>query len=209
MRRPVPLLLALCCFATVRAQEDKPAFRVLFNFDFRNTFVNGDGVRFYGFRLGAQRGNDVLAVGFYGLGDPYVQKDQAIPGAGLRELQTDFDYAALSFERLIVNNAHWQVGFPVSVGLGTYRRSYLSNERKLVPLSVNEIVPLEISAHADRALFWWAFVGAGAGYRHVLAADREATIALSDWTYYLKVGIRLGAIAKRAVKGKSQDHGDQ
>ncbi len=186
----------------------KVAFRVVFNFDFRSTYGNTDPVRFYGFRLGAQRGNDLLGIGFYGMGDRYIQEDVVLPGIGTRELHTDFDYTALTYERIFITTKRWQVGIPVSIGLGNYRKSYINDERKLVPYSTNELVPLEASLHADYNVFWWVFIGVGGGYRHVLAADMDATKTLSDWTYYVKAGVRLGEVVKR-VRTRMKKNGTQ
>lgn len=68
------LLLAALVPVTCLAQDStrtkvKAAFRPLFQFDSRYTFINGRSVQFFGMRLGAQKGNDILAIGFYGIGD--------------------------------------------------------------------------------------------------------------------------------------------
>lgn len=205
------LLLLLLSEAPAHARQHpegrvKPAFRVPFHFDFRNTYVNGDRVRFYGLRLGAQRGRDLLCIGFYGLGDPYVQRAVPIEGVGARDLHTNFDYAAMTYERLLIDSKRWQVGIPVSIGLGAYRRSYLQDDR-LVPLSVNELVPLEATMHADYNLLRWLYFGMGGGYRHVLAADKAATVTLSDWTWYAKVGLRLGVLVKGIFNARNDGNG--
>lgn len=214
--RQVCVLFACLLFELGFAQADtvlappKAAYRVLFNFDFRRTYVNADPVRFYGFRLAAQRDNDVIGLGFYGLGDPYIQTEQQVPGIGERELRTEFDFTAFSYERLLVNTARWQIGIPLSVGLGNYRRSYVEPDGRQVALSTNELVPLEASLHIDYNILWWVFIGVGGGYRHVLAADPAATRTLSDWTYYLKAGLRLGEVVKRVRRnGKRNDHGTE
>lgn len=181
-------------------RQRKAAFRVLFNFDARRTFVNAEPVRFYGFRLGAQRGRDIVSVGFYGLGDAYRRTDVELEGLGTRDLNTNFDYAGVGYERLLVDGRRWQIGLPVSVGLGNYRTSYRDSAEVFRTWSVNELVPVEASVHVDYSVFWWAFIGVGGGYRHVLAAERDVTVSLSDWTYYFKVGLRFGEIVKRARK---------
>lgn len=203
----VLVILQLATASGARAQQHDPvkakaAFRVTFNFDYRNTNVNAERVRFYGLRIGAQRGKDLLSIGFYGLGDDYVQPAVPVEGVGIREHHTDFDFVALSYERLLIDSRRWQVGVPVSVGLGNYRRSYLNEDQRLVPYAVNELVPIEATLHADYSIFRWLFIGAGAGYRHVLAADRSATVMLSDWTWYGKVGLRLGVLMKGIFKRK-------
>lgn len=192
---------------SVVAAERKAAFKVLFNFDFRRTQVNSEAVRFYGLRLGAQRGKDIIALGFYGLGDPFVEPMVDLGELGTREVVTDFDYTGLSYERLLVDMKRWQIGVPLSLGLGNYRRSYRADDGALIAYSTNELVPIELSLHTDYNVFWWLFIGVGGGYRYVLAADREATVALSDWTYYVKAGIRFGEIVKRATRELKKDHG--
>lgn len=216
MKRAIGII-AMLAASSLPAQDPataevkpKAAFRVLFNFDFRRTYVNADPVRFYGFRLAAQRENDVIGIGFYGLGDPYVQDDVALPSLGQRTVRTDFDFTAFTYERLLVNSKRWQIGAPVSVGLGNYRRGYVADDGMLVPMSTNELVPIEASLHVDYNILWWVFIGVGGGYRHVLAADPAATRTLSDWTYYLKAGLRLGEVVKRVRgNGKSSKDGTQ
>jgi hypothetical protein len=180
--------------------QRRAAFRVLFNFDFRRTFVNTEPVRFYGFRWGAQRGKDIVFAGFYGLGDPYLRTAVDLGDLGVRDLLTEFDYAGIGYERLLVDVKRWQIGIPVSIGLGNYRTSYREKDDVFRAYRANELVPLEATLHVDYNFFWWAFIGVGAGYRHVLAAERDVTISLSDWTYYTKVGLRVGEMLKRARK---------
>lgn len=207
MRCLLVLLLWAGAACLGRAQTTQPlpaapkaGFRVLFNFDFRRTYVNSEPVRFYGFRLGAQRNKDIIAIGFYGLGDPYVQPEVDLGGLGYRELTTRFDFTSLTYERLLLDSKRWVIGVPVSVGLGNYRTSYRDSTDALVPYSTNELVPMEISLHVDYNVFWWFFIGVGGGYRHVLAADHSTTVVLSDRTYYFKAGLRLGEMLKRARK---------
>lgn len=185
-----------------KAAKVKAAYRVIFNFDFRNTFVDAERVRFYGLRIGAQRGRDLLAVGFYGLGDAYVQRQVLVEGVGIRDHLIDFDYVALSYERLLVNSRSWDIGIPLSIGLGTYRRAYINEENRTVPYAVNELVPLEATLQIDLKIFKWLYIGTGMGYRHVLAADPAASRILSDWTWYGKVGLRLGVLARGIINGK-------
>ncbi len=215
MRRwTIALLSVLTMSMAVQARSDvdapedtvgTKAYRILFNFDFRRTFVNAEPVRFYGFRIGAQRGMDIVALGFYGLGDPYLRKDVELEGLGPRDLNTNFDYVCLTYERLLRDVRRWQVGVPLSIGLGNYNTSYMDSAGVFRAWSTNELVPLEASLHVDYNVTWWAFIGVGGGYRHVLAADRDITISLSDWTYYFKVGLRFGEIVKRARKEIRRD----
>jgi hypothetical protein len=159
--------------------------------------VNNASVRFNGIRLGAQRGRDIIALGFYGLGDPYIQPAVDLGDLGVRQFYTRFNYAGLTYERLLIDVKRWQVGVPLSVGLGNYKTSYLDSTGAEIAYGVNELVPIEATLHADYNLFWFVFIGVGGGYRYVLAADPEATATLSDWTWYAKVGLRFGEVVKR------------
>ncbi|MEO8588308.1 MAG: hypothetical protein ABI432_02980 [Flavobacteriales bacterium] len=200
-----PSMLAQDTIRTIT--ERKAGFRVLFNFDFRRTFVNTESVRFYGFRLGAQRDKDIIALGFYGLGDPYVQPSVDLGELGAREVVTHFDFATLTYERILLDSKRWQIGVPLSIGLGNYRKSYREPDGSLIAYSTNELVPIELSLHTDYNLFWWLFIGVGGGYRYVLAADHQTTIVLSDWTYYFKAGIRVGEMIKRVKREFKKEHG--
>lgn len=203
------ILLCVSCL-TVRAQQDstkaKAAFKVVLNFDARRTWVNDASVRFNGVRLGVQRRRDMIAVGFYGLGDPYIQPAVDLGELGEREFYTRFSYAALTYERLLIDTKRWQAGIPIAFGLGNYRTSYRDTTNgKEIAYGVNELVPIEATLHADYNVFWFVFVGAGAGYRYVLAADPAATQKLSDFTYYFKVGLRFGEVVKRVRKRLRDD----
>jgi hypothetical protein len=123
------------------------------------------------------------------------------------DVVTDFDFAGISYERLLIDTKRWQVGVPVGIALGNLRRGYRNANNDLVPYSVNELVPIEVSLHTDYNIFYWLFAGVGGGYRYVLAADRDATITLSDWNYYFKVGLRVGELIKRARKEMHKENG--
>lgn len=207
-------LLFTCLFITSLpqgiAQTDtskvKAAFKVVLNFDARRTWVNDASVRFIGIRLGAQRGRDLIALGYYGLGDPYVQPSVDLGELGRQQFYTRFSYTALTYERLLIDTKRWQAGIPVSFGLGNYRTSYRDTTNGTeIAYGVNELVPIEAYLHADYNVFWFFFVGAGAGYRYVLAADPAATRKLSDYTYYFKVGLRFGEMVKRVRKRLRDD----
>lgn len=210
MMRSLLLLLVLGSAMPGHGQRDsaevRAAFKVVLNFDARRTWVNDASVRFNGLRLGAQRGRDLVALGLYGLGDPYIQPSVDLGALGHRELYTRFSYAGLTYERLLIDTKRWQVGIPLCLGLGNYRTSYRDTlSGKEIAYGVNELVPIEATLHADYNVVWFIFIGAGAGYRYVFAADPAATRKLSDYTYYFKVGLRFGEVVKR-VRKNMRDH---
>lgn len=203
LRTTLVLLLAFCCGSEAQADSTKvqAAFKVVLNFDARRTWVNDASVRFNGVRLGVQRGRDLIALGLYGLGDPYIQPSVDLGELGKQEFYTRFSFAALTYERLLIDTKRWQAGIPMAFGLGNYRTSYRdTTSGKEIAYGVNELVPIEATLHCDYNVFWFVFIGAGAGYRYVLADDPAATRILSDYTYYFKVGLRFGEVVKRVRK---------
>lgn len=204
------LLVPSAWAGTDTLQQNKvPAYKVLLNLDARRTFVDAVPVRFYGLRIGVQRRRDVLTVGFYGLGDPFDRVAVQLSDLGVRDVRTQFDLVAFGYERIILDSKRWEIGVPVTVGLGNYRTSYRDTIGVNVwrPYSSNELVPLEAGLQVDYKLFWWAFVGVGGGYRYVLAQDPVVTTALSDFNYYVKFGLRFGEIVKRTRRSLNKENG--
>ncbi|MEZ4756438.1 MAG: hypothetical protein R2817_06390 [Flavobacteriales bacterium] len=199
---------ALAHADTVPSPRPPNSYKVLLNLDARRTFVDAIPVRFYGLRIGAQRGRDVLTVGFYGLGDPFQRTAVLLDGLGVRDVRTQFDFVAFGYERILLDSKRWEIGIPVTIGLGNYRTSYRDSSASVWrPYSSNELVPVESGVQVDYKLFWWAFVGVGGGYRYVLAEDPIVTTALSDFNYYFKFGLRFGEIVKRTRRSLRKQHG--
>jgi len=215
MRWSTSVLLLLLLDADVQAHADTlqatpPAapYKLLLNLDARRTFVDAAPVRFYGLRIGARRGRDVLTVGLYGLGDPFEREDVLLDDVGVRDVQTRFDFFSFGYERILFDSERWEIGVPVNIGIGNYRTSYRDSSMAVWrPYSSNELVPVEAGVQVDYKLFWWSFVGVGGGYRYVLAEDPVVSTALSDLTYYLKFGIRFGQIVKRTRDSLRKPHG--
>jgi hypothetical protein len=215
MKYPMLALFSALLMPPVWAVSDTlqqgraPAYKVLLNLDARRTFVDAVPVRFYGLRIGVQRSRDVLSVGFYGLGDPFDRTAVQLSDVGLRDVRTQFDLVAFGYERIFLDSKRWEVGVPLTIGLGSYRTSYrdTTGVNDWRPYSSNELVPLEAGLQVDYKVFWWAFVGVGGGYRYVLAQDKAVTNALSALNYYVKFGLRFGEIVKRTQRSLNKDHG--
>lgn len=204
------LLVPSAGASTDTLQQSKvPVYKVLLNLDARRTFVDAVPVRFYGLRIGVQRGRDVLSLGVYGLGDPFDRIAVRLPDVGVRDVRTRFDFVAFGYERILMDSKRWEIGVPFTIGLGNYRISYRDSIELNVwrPYSSNELVPLETGLQVDYKLFWWAFVGVGGGYRYVLAQDPAVTTALSDLNYYVKFGLRFGEIVKRTRRSLNKENG--
>lgn len=201
--------LILCLITQLVAAQDenlvitkrKAQFKMMLTFDFRRTWVNADPLGFYGIRIGAQKNKDIIALGFYGIGIPYLtyydQPEVDLGELGVRELRTNFDFTTLTYERIILETEHWQWGVPFGVGLGNYRTSYRDDHGEFRAYSTNELLPVDLSVYVNYKVNWWAFIGIGGGYRYVYARDGNISANLSNWTWFAKAGLRFGSIYKR------------
>jgi hypothetical protein len=188
--------------------EERPraGFKVLFNFDSRRTQVDGEGARFFGFRLGAQRGRDIIALGYYGLSDPYYRNDVVRPDIGdTTDLRLGISYAGLTYERILYDSRRWQLSIPLTLGLGNVTVDQLDTADTYRPLARQEVTVVEPGVKGAFKLFFWLFLTAGAGYRQAVTQDRDARDIYSDFTWNYGISIKLGEIyryAKRKINDR-------
>ncbi len=206
--RHLIFIVVLSAASIASAQSDdltitkrKAQFKMMLTFDFRRTWVNSDPLGFYGIRIGAQKNKDIIALGFYGIGIPYLtsydQPEVDLGELGVRVLRTNFDFTTLTFERIFLETENWQWGVPFGVGLGNYRTSYRDDNGDFRAYSTNELLPVDLSVYVNYKVTWWAFLGIGGGYRYVYARDENISSNLSNWTWFAKAGLRFGSIYKR------------
>lgn len=176
----------------------RAAFRPLFQFDSRYTFINGRSVQFFGMRLGAQKGRDILAIGFYGIGDPLRRDSVRLEGVGVRNTLAELNYAGFTYQHIFVDTRWWQVSTPMMIGLGTASTRYLDPDGTSVPWSKNEVVSLEPMVKVDFKFFSWLYLDTGAGYRLLLSRDDRIQRTYSAWTYDLGIMVRLGQLMRSA-----------
>jgi hypothetical protein len=226
LRRLFVLLSAIMTLMTTNAQtpasaqndgvvitERKAQFKLMLTFDFRRTWVNKEHLGFYGLRIGAQKGKDIIALGFYGIGIPfltyYTQPEVDLGELGIRELRTDFDFTTLTYERIILETERWQWGVPFGIGLGNYHTSYRDDDGNFRAYTTNELLPVDLSIYLNYKITWWAFLGTGGGYRYVYARDPDISANLSNWTWFVKGGLRFGAIYQRYRDRPRRKHGSE
>lgn len=211
MRTLHGLLLFLVFPAMAHAQgadttsaRTRANFKVLLNFDSRRTQVDGEGARFFGLRVGAQRGRDIIAIGFYGLSDPFIREDVVRPDAGdTADLQLGISYAGLTYERILYDSRRWQLSVPLQLGLGNVTVDMRDSADVFRPLARQEVTVVEPGVKGAFKLFFWLYLTAGAGYRQAITKDRDARDIYSDFTWNYGISIKLGEIyryTKRRIK---------
>ncbi len=207
------VIVSLCDHASAQHADSSAsdgrthaAFKFIVNFDSRNTEAFGRTVKFFGLRFGAQKGNDILALGLYGLDNPFM--DNAITLDGLKRgnvpVRTSLNYVSLTYERILLDTKRWQLSVPGMAGLGNVRVEYLDSVDVYRPYAKREVVPLETGIRAAYKLWWWLHLQAGVGYREVLSNDTRAKSNYSGFTWTYGISIRIGKIydyAKDKLKG--------
>lgn len=194
--------------STERKDRVRANFKVILNFDARRTQVDGENAKFNGLRIGAQRGKDIIAIGFYGLATPFIEEGVVLPEIpDTTDARLDINYVGLTYERILYDSRWWQLSVPVQVGLGSVGLDYRDPDSLEVfhPYTREEVVPLETGLRGAFKPFFWLYLTAGGGYRYVFTRDPRAQDIYSDLTWNFGLSIKLGEIvryAKRKIREK-------
>ena len=212
-----PLVAILCCIGfRIQAQQPDSAlsdgrtradFKFIFNFDSRNTEAFNRTVKFFGFRFGAQKGNDILAIGFYGLDNPFVDNTITLTDVkgGSTDVRTSLNYFSLTYERILLDTKRWQLSVPVMTGLGNVKVDYLDSANVYRPYAKREVVALETGVRGAFKLWFWLYLQAGIGYRGVTSLDAHVNDHYSGFTWSYGISIKIGRIFEYA-KDKLKEH---
>lgn len=204
--RPLLILLLSCVAVVARAQDtlagnpmghaEKVDFKFLLNFDARRTIVFDDPVRFFGIRLGAQRDKDIMALGFYGFDNPWIDHSVPLPDVGLdsTDLRTSLSYGALTYERVLYEDERWMLSVPVMVGIGHATIDYRDSTGTFLPYAKREVLPLEGGMRVAYKLFFWLYLQGGMGYRKVLTDELRADRVYTGITWNYGISIKTGKI---------------
>ncbi len=192
--------LIICSTSVAQTHRERANFRVLFNFDFQQTRVSDRNVRFYGLRLAALKGKNIIGLGVYGLASPQEYPRERIlidNGFDTLDVSLDIDYAMLTYERILFLSDRWQLSLPMSAGLGNVRsRIRQPGVGDFLIFSEREAVIGLVAGKATYSIKFWLFAFAGAGHRFVFTRDRLTDEAYSGFTWTAGLGIRTGALLK-------------
>lgn len=225
------LVLAIGSFigTTALAQDIAPApptdpghphaaFKFILNLDAREQVVLGSPMKFFGLRLGALKGHNIVALGVYGLDDPFL--DTGVPALELHrdsvDLRTSFSYLSLTYERIVLDTKRWQLSVPVMLGHGNVRVEYRDTADVFEAYARREVVPLESGVRAAYKLFFWLYLQGGVGYRRVLTTDLRVNNVYSGFVWSSGISIKLGKIynyarerLKERQERRSLEHGTE
>lgn len=191
------LLLLLGLPSIGQTDKEQAEFRVMFNLDFKRTVVRDNAVNFYGFRLGAQKEKNIIAVGFYGLASAQVYEDQPINrGADTTDLSLDIDFAMLTYERVFLETNKWQIAGPIGVGIGNVRTRMPDENDVFKVTNEREAFIFEYGVKVSYELLFWLHAQGGVGNRHVFTRDPLTDKTYTGFTWVVGVGIKTGEILK-------------
>ncbi|HEY0976798.1 MAG TPA: hypothetical protein VGE21_04965 [Flavobacteriales bacterium] len=191
-----------------RAKAD---FKILVNLDARRTVVFDEPVRFFGVRLGAQRDKDILAIGYYGFDNPWIDHSVPLPEVGrdTTDLSSSLSYGALTYERVLFENKHWMLSVPVMAGIGHVEIDYRDTTGVFLPYTKREVWPMEGGVRGAYKVFFWLYLQGGVGYRKVLTDEFLADRVYSGVTWNYGVSLKLGKIynyARDRIKERRLHH---
>lgn len=168
--------------------------RLIVRLNTHNAFVTGRPIRTYGAKIGATFGERVaVGVGYNWMrhGESVIR---AVDGTDeLRELR--MDYLSVFFEYSFLYRKNWQIIIPVSFGFGRSRELRILDEGNTYT-NRGGVVLYEPSMIAEYHFLRYFGVGAGIGYRLMLANNRSIPEQFTAPTWQLRFRVKLGQLRR-------------
>jgi hypothetical protein len=155
----------------INAPRDLPAAfkqtpKLLIGLDTRRSFVSGRDVKVMGLRVGLEFEKRArVGFGMYTLASEFTRNfvfDDAFGGKDTVEAQLQFAYMNVFFEYVLLTTKHWEVSFPIHLGIGD--QSYSK-----IPFIPNSFLLGEAGVWASYKIFPFLGLAGGVGYRQLLA----------------------------------------
>lgn len=187
-----------CINGTVVLLPYQNRLRADFSFDARRTVFQNRWIAVGGLRAGAiYRRIHRVGLGLYFLNTRVFDTDFPfdVPAT---EVEYEFGYATLYYERVLFFNRKWEAGANVHLGGGQVRVFYSDpanpNERieiDPVPFSV-----AEFAVYGEYYPIFWLGFGAGMGMRTVFGADSNVQRAFTAPIVVLNVQLKIVKLAR-------------
>ncbi len=185
---------------TSRTHDVQEKAKFIFNFDIRRQEVRGDIVRFFGVRAGVQKRYNIYALGLYGLGTPFEQRNIRLADIGLdsAEIRSTLNYVSGTYERILLDTRHWQMSVPFMVGIGNAPVDYKDSTGTYQRYKDIRVVPLEAGLRTSFKMLFWLYLQGGIGYRRVTGPNAIVNDEYSGPTWNFGLSIKFGKIYKYA-----------
>lgn len=146
-----------------------PAFRqspkLLVGLDSRRSFISGRDVKMMGIRVGLEFDKRArVGFGVYTLASQFQRKFVQINYLGLADTvttQLEFSYMSAYFEYILLTTKHWEVSFPIHLGVGDVGFSKVATEPQACLLG-------EVNVWASYKILPFLGLAGGVGYRQIL-----------------------------------------
>ncbi|WP_139920504.1 hypothetical protein [Hymenobacter sp. DG01] len=176
--------------------------RAVFQFDQRFSILNGKVVGINGLKGGIEwRGRWRAGLGVYRLsgGVPTrIEQPEGTP-AGTRD-EVRFRYLVAYGEYVFIGNPRWELSTPLQLGGGSYYTKYYFPDGGIRRTNSQFLFVIEPSIAAHYRVFRWIGLGAGTGYRQVMAAGKLPQDDMSGVIFFGRVKLFLGDFIK-VVRG--------
>ena len=168
-------------------------FRIVLNFDSRNTFIRKESVKLYGIRFGFQyESNWRFGVGLYhNLFNLEMNNisNKSVEGK-IVDVNMLFGYIAPFSEYVMLNKKKWEIAIPFEVGFGgTSVDVYEPGREILIKKNTHFVFLLETALTGHYKVFPWIGIGSGIGYRQVFTQEITSRDNLSALFYIIKIKI--------------------
>lgn len=168
-------------------------------------------IQIMGMRIGAEiRERHRFGFGVYRLSNrtpvSIPVRVPAIEGQPAHETDAslDFRYAGVFYEYVFFENYNWEWAAGMNYGVGTSDISFLTPEGRLRVRNGNfALLEPTIGTTYTFSRVRWLGLGAGLGYRHLVAKDSNVRLQTDAPIYILKVKIFLGEAIRSAFKKKN------
>lgn len=165
-----------------QALKTKP--KLDFRLDSRNSFINQNGVKVFGFKVGAQF-DDKLS---FGLGYNFLWSElskEFNEGGSLANAKLGFYYFSPYVEYVFYEDQKWQLSIPLQVGLG---ESYYKNTSDIGPQFYDRQF---VASYEPAIAFQYRFLtyfgaGMGVGYRLMIIPNTEIEEQFTSPVYVFK-----------------------
>jgi hypothetical protein len=173
-------------------------FKLDFSLDARQTLIGTQRARVGGIRVGLEyRRVHRIGIGLYGLGEGVVlnslpEIDNAITWAKLK-----LAYQSLYYERVMYFSRRLEWSLTGHYGRGVITGSFVRQGGvNTETLPEQKLRVLEFSTLGYYNLNYWCSIGAGVGYRYMLATSPEIRDVYESPVGLLRVRIKVGKLIK-------------
>ena len=189
------LLIAFIGGYSQDTEQKKDKYKLVFNFDMRNSFVKGNSVKFNGYKIGLGNSKHRFGLGIYGLREPIFTTNAPVDSIDATDTSRfKYNYLSLYFEHIAYQSKRWEISVPLHLNFGNLEADYKTIEGKYKRFLTSPATSLTLSVKGHFKVFRWIGFGSGIGYNLLLVKEKKTRKALNAPFYSFGVKIFLGEL---------------